>query len=208
MGLQGYSTPTPHTVVFSTNYPDILKAIKDAGLAEHIMEGAGRYRGVCEVSYCCDKPVYDELIRRWPGLVAEQESILLLGTPKHCNWRPASLKYINGNKRGTTEDIGMWIEVSADEVRNISVDYSLFEGRIFIVKKNPSIDSEEEKHREYTELLKRAFAPRLGHMSRFGGDGKSTDTLLAQREAMLGRRDKEGRTAVPHGAMHYAWVYK
>lgn len=73
MGLQGYSTPTPHTVVFSTNYPDILKAIKAAGLAEHIVEGRGRYRGKEEVEYFCDKPVFDELIRRWPGLLQSRK---------------------------------------------------------------------------------------------------------------------------------------
>lgn len=197
MGLQGYSTPTPHTAVFSTNYPDILKAIKAAGLAEHIMEGRGRYRGKEEVSYCCDKPVFDELIRRWPGLVAEQESILLLGTPKHCNWRPASLKYINGNKRGMTEDIGMWIEVSTEELPDSNVDYSLFGGRTYVVKKNPPIDREEEKHREYTELLKRAF---VSHTM--------AGALLAERAAMLGRRDKEGRTAISIGKLNYAWVYQ
>lgn len=197
MGLQGYSTPTPHTVVFSTNYPDILKAIKAAGLAEHIVEGRGRYRGKEEVAYFCDKPVFDELIRRWPGLVAEQESILLLGTPKHCNWRPATLKYINGNLRGMTEDIGMFLEVSQDEFAGSTEDYSVFNGRVFVVKKNPPIDREEEKHREYTELLKRAFvAPAMA------------GALLAQRAAMLGRRDKEGRIAVEHSNMQYAWVYK
>lgn len=203
MGLQGYSTPTPHTVVFSTNYPDILKAIKAAGLAEHIMEGRGRYRGKEEVSYCCDKPVYDELIRRWPGLVAEQESILLLGTPKHCNWRPASLKYINGNLRGLIEDIGLWIEVANDEVRDSRVDYSVFNGKWFIVKKNPPIDYEEEKHREYTELLKRAFAPNPNSILR-----PDNGALLAQRAVMLGRRDKDGLTAVSDGSLHYKWVYK
>lgn len=99
-----------------------------------------------------------------------------------------------------TEDIGMFLEVSPCYIADLDVDYSVFNGRTYVVKKNPPIDREEEKHREYTELLKRAF--------RVTSLGVSADTLRAIRAVILGRRDKEGRTAVEHGNLHYAWVYQ
>jgi hypothetical protein len=112
MGLQGYSTPTPHTVIFSTTSPGLLAAlVVDAfpTMFESIVSLRGSYKGQEEDSYALPKPVFDELARRWPYIVTDQESFLVLGTPRSMNRRPAHLVYTDGRP---DEDIGMFYSVS------------------------------------------------------------------------------------------------
>jgi hypothetical protein len=98
-----------------------------------VVFGTGCYRGVTEKAYCMPEEMFNTLLRRWPFILHDQESILILGTPRSQNWRPATLRYLAD---GREEDLGMWVEEARDKVDD-NAGWSFFNGHWFVCKKDP-----------------------------------------------------------------------
>jgi hypothetical protein len=144
-GVQGYSSPTPDHVIFSMS--DVVYDVVCTSQAwsdlvsEHMTVGYGSWNGQQELSLCLPKPVFDEMYRRWPFLLHDQEAVLQLGTPEAQNWRPAVLVYL---KSGETEFIGTWLEVTAATAR-AQESWSSYNGRYYAVLAYPPEDAETSK---------------------------------------------------------------
>jgi hypothetical protein len=157
-GVQGYSSPTPDAVVFSMNesmYEILCNSDAWCGLvAEHLSIGEGCYEGKQEQAFSLPKSVFDEMNRRWPWILHDQHSVLILGTPGSQNWRPARLLFLQASGwPGGEEDLGTWHEVTrAQAVYNGS--WSHFNGHWFICEHEPAEDAETVKERLIEEKLK------------------------------------------------------
>ena len=146
-GVHGYSSPCPDHVVFSVDegmYDILSQSEAWAGLvAEHLEIGVGCYNGKQETALCLPKEVFDEMYRRWPWIMHDQESVLVLGTPESQNWRPATLVFTDGS---TTVDLGTWLEVTEAEARTCD-GWSCFNGHWFACQDDPadSVGTAEER---------------------------------------------------------------
>jgi hypothetical protein len=134
-------------VIFSVS-PDVYEIIAQseawAGLcAEHMDIGRGCWQGVEEIAFCLPKEVFDEMNRRWPFILHDQEAVLILGTPESQNWRPATFW---SPSLGQLEDAGTWLEVTEEEAR-ASEGWSYFNGHWFTCQDDPpdSVSTAEER---------------------------------------------------------------
>lgn len=163
-GVHGYSSPCPDHVVFSVS-PDIYSIISQSEAwaslcAEHLEIGEGCWEGVRETSFCLPLEVYEEMNRRWPFIMRDQDIVLVLGTPESQNWRPAALYEPDLNNRS---DFGTWHEVTEEQAR-ASSGWSFFNGHWFICEDDPadSVGTEEERLLEAkAALLDKVFHPDL-----------------------------------------------
>lgn len=173
MGLQGYSSPTPHHVLFSVD-PDLLagfRFVREAMFNDDIVELAGRYNGKDEVCFAAPQAVFAEVQRRWPVLLSTEDSVLVLGTPQSLNRRPAKLVFLrdamyqgNAYVRDAEIDMGMFMSVTAAEAHAAGDFTHDPESSLFwICKKNPSDCKAEDEHRALTEVLIDAAAM-IGHV--------------------------------------------
>lgn len=73
----------------------------------------GSYNGERETSYCVPAEHFDTVIQA--GLVAEQESILVLGHFNSSGLRKAEIVFLNGQE---TESVGFFVNVEREEAFN------------------------------------------------------------------------------------------
>ena len=162
-GIQGYSIPCPDHVVFSVDegmYGIVSQSEAWAGLvAEHLSIGLGCYNGKQETALCLPKDVFDEMYRRWPWIMHDQECVLVLGTPESQNWRPAELLYLTS---GCAVDAGTWLEVTEAQAR-AQDGWSFFNGHWFICDDDPadSVGTAEERVLEAKAKLLDQVMPKL-----------------------------------------------
>lgn len=146
-GVHGYSSPCPDHVIFSVDegmYGILSQSEAWAGLvAEHLEIGIGCYNGKQETALCLPQAIFDEMHRRWPCIMHDQESILVLGTPESQNWRPAKLVWLNNSGE---RDLGTWLEVTEEQATLLG-DWSCFNGHWFICDEDPadSVGTAEER---------------------------------------------------------------
>jgi hypothetical protein len=150
-GVHGYSSPCPNHVVFSSHICMSLAEAFNFLLGEHLIVGAGCYKGVQERAYALPEAVFHEMQRRWPHVTADQESILILGSPRARNWRPATLRYIDGSGRADV-DLGIWRSVTYDTARK-QENWSFFNGSYFICEVDPPANMFEAEQREIAKKL-------------------------------------------------------
>jgi hypothetical protein len=150
-GVHGYSSPCPNHVVFSTAIPIGNAEAFNFLLGEHLLHGVGCYKGVQERSYALPEPVFHEMQRRWPHITAGQESILILGSPRARNWRPATLRYIDGSGRADV-DLGIWRSTTYANAR-AQDNWSFFNGSYFICEIDPPANMFEAEQRETAKKL-------------------------------------------------------
>ena len=172
MGLQGYSTPTPQHVVFAVecgligNFRFML-----AGMFPDVVELRGRYNGIDEVCFSATQPMFDEIMRRWPMLFVNEDSVLILGTPQSMNRRPAKLRFLrdamyqgNAYVKGAEIDMGTFMSVTAQEAHeNGDFTHDPNRGLFWVCRNNPSDSVAEDEHRALTEVMVDALKL-LGHM--------------------------------------------
>lgn len=162
MGLQGYSSPTPHHVIFAVECGLIgnFRFMLD-GMFPDVVELRGRYNGQDEVCFAAAQPVFDEIMRRWPMLFANEDSVLILGTPQSMNRRPAKLRFLrdamykgNAYVRDAEIDMGMFMSVTGKEA-HAAGDFTQDpeRGLFWVCRKNPSDSVAEDEHRALTEVM-------------------------------------------------------
>lgn len=149
-GVHGYSSPCPDHVIFSVDegmYGILSQSEAWAGLvAEHLEVGIGCWKGKEETCFALPQEVFDEMLRRWPWIMHDQESILVLGTPESQNWRPAKEVSMQHDSGWREEDLGTWIEVTEAEARKQD-GWSCFNGHWFTCLDDPpdSVGTAEER---------------------------------------------------------------
>lgn len=166
-GVHGYSSPCPDHVIFSVDdgmYGILSQSEAWAGLvAAHMEVGIGCWQGKEETCFALPKEVFDEMYRRWPWIMHEQECVLVLGTPESQNWRPAKLLWLD---YGDVEDAGTWIEVTEAEAR-AQDGWSCFNGHWFTCLDDPpdSVGTSEERVLEAKAKLLDVVMPKIAGMT-------------------------------------------
>ncbi len=153
-GVHGYSSPCPNHVVFSTEECiqtfmriDAVRLL----IADYLIVGNGCYKGELEFAYALPEAVFYEMQRRFPFITRGQESILLLGSPQARNWRPATLKYIDGSGRDNV-DLGVWRSVTHEDAMKHD-NWSFFNGHYFICEVDPPANMYEAQERTKQKKL-------------------------------------------------------
>lgn len=144
-GLQGYSSPTPKHVFFSLTpeFEEWFEVVRKVVLRGDVQRFWGCYKGVNEVSYCAPEPVFWTIMRTWPAMFADQESVLILGTPAARNWRSAELLML---KTGERVDIGTWRSATRDEaVKQDAYTYCPDRNLYWICEVDPPANEWERK---------------------------------------------------------------
>lgn len=153
-GVHGYSSPCPNHIVFST-YDDIQSFMRiDAVrllIEDHLIVGNGCYKRELELAYALPEAVFYEMQRRFPFITRGQESILLLGCPQARNWRPATLKYIDGSGRDNV-DLGVWRSVTYEDAMEHD-SWSFFNENYFICEVDPPANMHEAQERAKKKKL-------------------------------------------------------
>jgi len=175
-GIQGYSAPCPDHVVFSVS-THRLNPVLSVLLSEHGEAGIGSYKGKQESAYVLPKVVFDFFMFTNPSILHGQESVLILGTPEARNWRPATLRYLDGR---LPKDLGMWIECTEKYALSMP-DWSLFNNRWYVCVHDP-IESEGDREERITAVKELAYADALLCIKRraylHDHVGKLTDIML------------------------------
>lgn len=198
MGLQGYSSPTEEHVIFCVAKElvgtfEAMREVVDflrAGQSEQVRYYTGMYKGVLESAYVLPRAAFDEFARRWPQFLYDQESVLVLGTPRAMNHRPATLHYRDASI--APQSIGMFVETDR-ETALASVGYTharMKDGtdKYWICVNNPADCVEEEKHRAYTDKLERVY----DILNTYIAPSDLRDAVGVLRECLAGRRNTAG----------------
>jgi len=116
-GIQGYSTRTPKHVLFSVP-TEYAQQLIDVCRDKHYELGhlRGMWQGKEEHSYSLPRNDFNALTKSFGTrqMFYQEQAYILLGTPTSQNWRPATLCYYD---TVDTQDLGMFIEVSAAEAK-------------------------------------------------------------------------------------------
>lgn len=171
-GIHGYSSPTPDHVFFSISddRADWFKVVRDVVIQdEHILRFWGCYKGVHEVSYCVPAELFWMILRTWPHLFSDQESVLFLGTPQARNWRPAKLLML---KTGEYVDIGTWRSATRTEaIKSGNYTHCPERNLYWVCEVDPPANEWERKERakkvaveKAVSFLNRLTLPHEDHM--------------------------------------------
>lgn len=152
-GVHGYSSPCPNHIVFSSTHLPNHMRIDSVRLliADHLIVGRGAYNGQHEEAYSLPDAVFYEMVRRFPFITRGQESILILGSPQARNWRPATLRFIDGSGRADV-DLGVWRSVTEEQAFS-NDNWSYFNGHYFICEIDPPANMYEAEQREVQKKL-------------------------------------------------------
>lgn len=147
-GVHGYSSPCPDHVIFSMR-EDVYKLLIECDafwqmVGYDFIEGAGSWNGEEERAFALPQELFNAVVFRWPVIIADQDAILVLGTPQARNWRPATLKYL---KSGVTENVGVWRSVTKEDAI-VSNSWSFFNGHYFICEVDPPANMYEAEERK------------------------------------------------------------
>lgn len=159
MGLQGYSSPTEHTVIFSDSSNRFVAERVNTLIADMATMNAdlpakrvsGTYKGTIEEGWAVPRSLFDFLRNLIPAFCRDQESVLLLGTPQARNWRPASLWYLNQPLKAI-EQLGTWMSVAKQVLRE-DEDYTTDGVHIWVCRKNPPTSQHDAEQRQIKAAL-------------------------------------------------------
>ncbi len=187
-GLQGYSVPTPDHIVFSdSTVPALALAVSEEIRRMdpdhfHTTRIRGTYKdGNVEDGWIVPERIYQHLQSRFPQFGANQEAVLLLGTPKGNNWRPATMYYPGSGRM--PDYVGDWMSgtPAKGEDYTEAVWPPQMVGRKWVVRTNAPRSAEEQRMHD----IKAALCSAQMYLTSYGAHTEKGRAVLSEVSAAL-----------------------